>query len=1008
MNFDEYQNSSFSTYEDFAGTVRFILEQALKAAKELPRPQSVQSRAKSIESLRRRLVEEGKLNTQTLETDRRDLAGARLIFYTNNDVERFLSSRLIRDNFEIDEESTRVHHPTPENEGAQYRAIHYTVRLREDRIRLAEYQRFAGLRCEIQVQTILNHAYSETSHDIIYKGDIGGDGYGAKAMEAIKRRFERIMDDYLIPAGYEIQKAQQEYERLRQGKELFDRDIGRELANARNNNERYEILSQFKDYAIPNYDDLPAAFQGLKSPLLATVKAARTTEPVPIETTYGNMQGFKADAVVRIVVEIIERFRYSDVTGTFQLLIDIFREETDERIRQQILNVVSSLSEYNIDAYRQVGTGIQTALIGHLAEMSDVDVDGVRAIAIIVWREALQSDITGTKWRADSMTLSTGAVPPSEQLKEVRDKAIQALFAAYDRSTDDVQRREIFSALDAATRTPTQARYSNELLATTLRDSKRIVDFATARAKKSSFELLQHLEDGYRYDYFRASGLIEDPENRFGCQNEAKALGAAILKFRDVVNADARFVKYKVLVGFESVYPQHWDDQSFDYQQADKYRRAEADRYIEEINATNEADWLDLIERCSATKSNDLATFPLFGNFISNLAERKPEVADRLLAQASQDLRTFLAGFLNGFSRSGRQDIYNRVLENELQSARNLAGVARHIRYSVTAQPHVTTSVLNRAVENEHAVAVIECLLFAMENYDAARISEPEEFVGRSLDFLNKQKNPSWVRDAWYLQNVAKFYEVLTREGLTRFLEGLGYLRKIDHHAERILIHLAKRWLEEIWDFFGRRMANEVDKGEVEERFEAVPFSFHGLEKELSRNPQLGISKGLAWFRSNRELFQFRGGRLLSNAFPNCTPEFATALAELIKTGGEVEADFALQVLQNYQGETSTYVVLKEVVSKFSEDEHRMSGVRACIDSTGVVSGGLGFAEAWRAKKESMAEWLSDERPIVKNFAERHIKALDLRIADEHRRAEADRELRNRDYETVDDVKPED
>ena len=41
-------------------------------------------RAKGIESVRRYLAEVGKLDTQTLELDRRDLAGARLIFYTNN------------------------------------------------------------------------------------------------------------------------------------------------------------------------------------------------------------------------------------------------------------------------------------------------------------------------------------------------------------------------------------------------------------------------------------------------------------------------------------------------------------------------------------------------------------------------------------------------------------------------------------------------------------------------------------------------------------------------------------------------------------------------------------------------------------------------------------------------------------------------------------------------------------------------------------------------------------
>ena len=81
----------------------------------------------------------------------------------------------------------------------------------------------------------------------------------------------------------------------------------------------------------------------------------------------------------------------------------------------------------------------------------------------------------------------------------------------------------------------------------------------------------------------------------------------------------------------------------------------------------------------------------------------------------------------------------------------------------------------------------------------------------------------------------------------------------------------------------------------------------------------------------------------------------------------------------------------------------KWSGVRASIDSTGVVTGELGFAEAWRAKKESLREWLADERPAVKAFAEKHIAELDLMIASEQRRAEAEREMRNRSYDEDDD-----
>jgi hypothetical protein len=106
-----------------------------------------------------------------------------------------------------------------------------------------------------------------------------------------------------------------------------------------------------------------------------------------------------------------------------------------------------------------------------------------------------------------------------------------------------------------------------------------------------------------------------------------------------------------------------------------------------------------------------------------------PKVADRFLAKASDDLRNFLAGFLNGLALSGRRDIYERILESELESARNLAGLARHLRYSDVKKPDFAARLLKRAIDKGDPIAVSECLLFALEHYGTEKIADADTFV---------------------------------------------------------------------------------------------------------------------------------------------------------------------------------------------------------------------------------------------------------------------------------------
>ncbi len=784
MRFDDYEKSYGSVYAEFAETVKFILEKAIGHTNGIPLPQSVQCRAKSVASFKPKLQERGLLESESVETEVKDLAGARLIFYTNTDVDRFLNSRLIPENFEIDRDATKIHHPTKENEGVRYRAIHYTVQMKEERAKLPEYAKFKGMRCEIQIQTILNHAWSETAHDIIYK-EKPRDGFGTKAMDTISNRFNQIMDKYLLPAGYEFQRVQHDYERLQQGKELFDRDAIRSLEAAKSNNERYELLSSLKEYVLPNYDDIRAIYGDLRDPLVEAVKAARATAVEPIKTPFGDVEGKTAANVTNIIVDIFDTLRYLDIGRTFSALCEIYRDEPDRDVRKHILDTIKHLSHYDLEVWRQVGPQVQSMLVDIIERLEANGRVTLRPLLITVWSEVLNSDLTGTSWTADSVTLSRGALPVSEEIKTIREKAMSGLFDLFGQSTSETQKREVISALQEATRVPPQAECSNELRKLTFVDNRRIVDFLTQRAMEQSYELLAHLEHEFLYDYHRSREIEEDDKDRFGCRSVAKNLMGSIETFRDKVNADQQFVRYKTLVGFESVFQHHWEDEEFDFVEADKFRHEHAGEYIDALSEATEDEWYRVIERCASTQSNDLATFPVFGEFLYRLAKAKPVVATRFLARADDNILYFLPAFLNGLNDSGSEGEYRAVLTHYLADGKHLVAIARHFRKTSTVAINSIKEVLKRAIAASDDIAVMECLVLAIERQESQEHTLVEEVFVPAIKYLTCRKDARWVHGALYLPVAKTFFQALSADQANLVLDSLLSLTRIDHQAER-------------------------------------------------------------------------------------------------------------------------------------------------------------------------------------------------------------------------------
>jgi len=99
-------------------------------------------------------------------SDITDLAGVRVINFFQVQWVRY--AKLIQEEFEVIE---RVDHTASAQREQRlgYLSVHYLVRLGGNRRKLSEYKKFDGLIAEIQVRTVLQHAWAEIEHDIRYK-----------------------------------------------------------------------------------------------------------------------------------------------------------------------------------------------------------------------------------------------------------------------------------------------------------------------------------------------------------------------------------------------------------------------------------------------------------------------------------------------------------------------------------------------------------------------------------------------------------------------------------------------------------------------------------------------------------------------------------------------------------------------------------------------------------------------------------------------------------------------
>lgn len=140
----------------------------------------VTSRAKRIPSLRRKLLQrypsKKYKSRDEIYKDIHDLVGVRVALYFPGQTEAV--RHLIREHFTVEKEKAFPESSRRVTNGYQprfpgYCATHFRLRLRPETLN-PNQRHFAKTRIEVQVASVLMHAWAEVEHDLVYKPSISG------------------------------------------------------------------------------------------------------------------------------------------------------------------------------------------------------------------------------------------------------------------------------------------------------------------------------------------------------------------------------------------------------------------------------------------------------------------------------------------------------------------------------------------------------------------------------------------------------------------------------------------------------------------------------------------------------------------------------------------------------------------------------------------------------------------------------------------------------------------
>lgn len=701
-------------------------------------------------------------------------------------------------------------------------------------------------------------------------------------------------------------------------------------------------------------------------------------------------------------VDLLNALRYLETPAVVNSLLWASTHE-EESVRKAALLNLSAVAKYNISVYfgdgvaRGIGSAPQILVIETLENKGGEYVKQHLRGVLTLLEGLLSTSMESTKWSSTGVTISQAVAPAHKDVVAVRTRSIQLVKTLYQLVETKSQKLSVIRAMNTAARGDGRGAVDKDLAEMMSANAQEVLEFFGDVAKEEDdLQIIQKLEhDSYWIHFHSAAAEVK----------------AAALEVKAIIDANAEYGVYKTLVGFEGIFGD-WSkdrkDETFMLGSQD-YRVKQSKVLAAQVPADGFEVWRSRILRFAQTESNDLATFPVFYEFLAEVAALYPDFGLKLLTEHADSLSRFLIPLLRGVWDGDRKHELLPLITRWIDDASDketsfLSACAKAFLSTKDVDFDILEKILEKATCLRDFFVIRQVVTVAVGRSDSgARRADLKALFLRALPRLTELGDAGWVREIWYRKEATEMIGELSPDERREVLKNLRLLPQIDYQTEDVLAAIAEPEPSLVVEYlcdrlYDRNAAIAAVSTKEGSDYEGVPYQFHTLQDSLSKNPKAVVAEVLSRYSADESLFEFRGAKLLQAIFPQFSDEFQAELIRLVRDGGEKGLEFVAGVLRAYSGEAFIQPVAKELIKRLPRSSPLINEVEIALTSTGVVSGEYGMAEAYDRKRSEVLDWLQDPDERVRTFSAKYVNQLQAMSESERRRADESIAVRKFEY----------